>query len=410
MTKPTVAIIGGGPTGLMAAEALSASDLQIDIYDAMPSLGRKFLMAGKSGLNLTHSEPLEAFLARFGAARTHLEPALQAFPPEAIREWANGLGIETFVGSSGRVFPNDFKAAPLLRAWLRRLRGCGVRIHARHKWTGWVQVNNDGKTPLSFDTPNGEVHHTTDAVILAMGGGSWTRLGSDAAWVPILRDAGIDITALRPANCGFNVNWSEHFKERFAGEPLKAVTLSFGEQIIRGECVISETGIESGAVYMLSAALRDHLDAHGEAILKLDLCPDRTPTAVLDALSRPRGKKTMATHLKRVLGISGVKSGLLHEFCDRTVFGEPVRLAEAIKSLGIPLVSTRPLDEAISSAGGVALTELDEGFMLCALPGVFCCGEMIDWEAPTGGYLLSACFALGHASGLAAADWLSQRP
>ena len=396
------AVIGAGPAGLMAAEVLLARGVGVDIYDAMPSLGRKFLMAGKSGLNLTHTEPTEAFLARYAEARARLEPALSAFDAEAIRDWAAALGIETFTGSSGRLFPVDFKAAPLLRAWLHRLRGQGAVIHARYKWRGWT---TDGA--LSFDTPQGETLVRADATVLALGGGSWSRLGSDAAWVETLTAEGIAIAPLKPANCGFDVDWTPVFQERFAGAPVKSVRLSHAGQSVTGEFVTTETGIEGGAVYALSAALRESIATDGHAILTLDLHPDRSEARLAADLSAPRGSRSMATHIKRKTGLTGVKAGLLRECLDADAFTGPARLAAGIKALPLRLTATRPLDEAISSAGGIPFAALDEHFMLRERPGLFCAGEMLDWEAPTGGYLFSACFATGRAAGAGAADWLT---
>jgi len=397
------AIVGGGPAGLMAAEALILHGAHVHIFDAMPSLGRKFLMAGKSGLNLTHDEAFKVFLTRFGTARETLEPSLSDFKPGAIRKWAYELGVETFVGTSGRVFPKDFKAAPLLRAWLHSLRERGATIHVRHKWTGF-----DGDA-LRFDTPNGVVSVQADATVLALGGGSWPKLGSDGAWTTMLQDKGVEIAPLRPANCGFDVAWSNFIKENFAGAPLKSVRLSFGNQAVPGDAVVSETGLEGGPVYTLSAVLRDALEQDGTATLNIDLSPGRSLAELTEALSRPRGKKSMATHLKRTVRISGVKAALLREYISADDFADPARLAAGIKALAVPLLCTRPLEEAISSAGGVKLDGVDEGFMLKALPGVFCTGEMLDWEAPTGGYLLSGCFATGRTAGNAAFNWITQQ-
>ena len=398
------AVVGGGPAGLMAAEVLLGRGVAVDIYDAMPSLGRKFLMAGKSGLNLTHTEPAAAFLDRFGAARPRLDPALSAFDAPTIRAWAQGLDVETFVGSSGRVFPVDFKAAPLLRRWLHRLRAGGATIHARHKWRGWTAAG-----ALVFDSPRGEVCRTADATVLALGGGSWPRLGSDAAWVDILSGAGIALAPLKAANCGFDVPWTAIFRDRFAGAPVKAVRLSHGGRSVAGEFIVTDDGIEGGAVYVLSADLRDRIAADGEAILTLDLSPDRSEERLAAALAGPRGSRSATAHLRRTTGIDGVKAGLLRECLDAAAFADPARLAAGIKALPLRLVAARPLAEAISSAGGVAFEALDDGFMLRQRPGVFCAGEMIDWEAPTGGYLFSACFATGRAAGAGAADWLAAR-
>ncbi len=400
--SPTIAVIGGGPAGLMAAEVLAAGGVQVDVFDAMPSLGRKFLMAGKGGMNITHSEPLERFLARYGARRENLAPLLTAFGPDALRAWIQGLGIDTFVGSSGRVFPTGMKAAPLLRAWLHRLRGAGVRFHVRHRWLGW-----DAAGALRFVTAEGERTVQAAAVVLALGGGSWARLGSDGAWVPLLRQRGVDVAPLLPANCGFDVAWSEHFRSRYAGEPVKPVVASFAGQRRQGELTVTEYGVEGGMIYALSAALRDAISAQGQALLHLDLVPGRDLPQLTAALSRPRGRDSLAKHLHRCAGISGVKAGLLREFAAAEELVSPARLAAALKSLPVPLTAPRPLDEAISSAGGVRFEALDESLMLRELPGVFCAGEMLDWEAPTGGYLLTACFASGLAAGKGVLAWLA---
>jgi len=403
-----LAIIGGGPSGLMAAEAASAGGAQVDLYDAMASVGRKFLLAGKGGLNLTHSEPSEKFLLRYGARRAQIAPLLASFGPDGLRAWARGLGIQTFVGSSGRVFPTDLKAAPLLRAWLRRLRQDGVRFHMRHRWPGW-----DEQMALCFATPEGNRSVQTDAVVLALGGGSWPKLGSDAAWVSLLAGRGMHIAPLLPANCGFDLEWSEHFRTKFAGQPVKSVAVVVRDHVGTeswhpGEFVITETGVEGGVIYAVSAYLRDEILAKGVATLRLDLAPDRDVPRLTHDLSRPRGKRTMATHLQRQAHVEGVKAGLLREVVSKEDFADPARLAAAIKSLPLRLVAPRPLEEAISTAGGVLFEALDERLMIRSLPGLFCAGEMLDWEAPTGGYLLTACFASGRAAGTAAVNWLKE--
>jgi hypothetical protein len=404
-----IAIIGGGPAGLMAAEAASAAGAEVDLYDAMATVGRKFLVAGKGGLNLTHSEPSEKFLTRYGTRRVQIEPLLASFGPDALRAWARGLGIDTFVGSSGRVFPKDLKAAPLLRAWLRRLRQADVRFHMRHRWYGW---NEQGA--LRFATSEGDLSAKADAVILALGGGSWPKLGSDGGWVPLLAGRGIHIAPLQPANCGFDVGWSEHFRTKFAGHPVKSVAIVMrndtgAESWHQGEFVITETGVEGGVMYVVSARLRDEILVRGVATIRLDLAPDRDMARLTDDLSRQHGKRTMATHLRRQAHIEGVKAGLLREVVPKEDFADPARLAAAIKALPLRLVAPRPLEEAISTAGGVPFEVLDERLMIRALPGVFCVGEMLDWEAPTGGYLLTACFATGRAAGAGAAVWLNKR-
>jgi uncharacterized flavoprotein (TIGR03862 family) len=398
----TAAIVGGGPAGLMAAEVLSGKGIPVDLYDAMPSVGRKFLMAGKGGLNLTHSEPLDAFLARYGERRAEIEPLIRAFGPEELRAWAAGLGVDTFVGSSGRVFPSEMKAAPLLRAWLHRLRAAGVRFHVRHRWLGWAP-NGD----LRFITPDGEVNIASAATVLALGGGSWAKLGSDGAWLPVLHARGIAVAPLKPANCGFEAGWSDHFRTRFAGQPLKSVALGFAGETRKGEFVVTEHGVEGSLIYAYSARLRDAIVADGSVTFQLDLLPDWPAERVLAEVARPRGSRSLSSHLQSRLGLTGVKAGLLRECLDPTAFADPARLAAAIKALPVRLLAPRPIDEAISTAGGVAFAALDEHLMLRTLPGVFCAGEMLDWEAPTGGYLLTACFASGRAAGLGVASYLA---
>lgn len=398
-----VAIIGGGPAGLMAAEVLGQAGVNVDLYDAMPSVGRKFLLAGVGGMNITHAEDYAAFVSRYGERAGDLRPLLDAFSPDSLREWIHGLGIDTFVGSSGRVFPTDMKAAPLLRAWLKRLRESGVQLHTRQRWLGW-----DEHGALRIAGPQGETQVEADATLLALGGGSWARLGSDGAWVPLLQNRGIAIAPLQPANCGFEVaGWSEHLREKFAGAPLKTVSLALpGEAPRKGEFVLTATGIEGSLVYALSAPIRNTINRDGVATVLLDLLPDRTLTQIASALARPRGSQSMAKHLHRQLKLDGAKAALLRELTDATTFQAPQALAAEIKALPIRLVRPRPLDEAISSAGGVPFEELDEGLMLRRLPGVFCAGEMLDWEAPTGGYLLTACFASGRAAAEGMLRWL----
>jgi uncharacterized flavoprotein (TIGR03862 family) len=402
MTPPStlrVAVIGGGPAGLMAAEVLTAGGAQVDLFDAMPSVGRKFLLAGKGGLNLTHSEPFDAFAGRFGARRGAIEPMLRNFGPAELRAWAQGLGVSTFIGSSGRVFPTDLKAAPLLRAWLARLRAAGVVFHMRHRWLGW-----DAANALRFAAPRGELAQPADAVVLALGGGSWARLGSDGAWVPLLEARGVEVAPLRPSNCGFDVaGWSEFFRNRFAGQPMKTVALSVpsvGGAVFEqaGEFVVTESGVEGSLVYAASACVRELIKERGDALVHIDLLPGRSAEFVQAEVARPRGSRSLSTHLKSRLGIDGVKAALLHELLPREVIADPAQLAAALKALPLTLVRARPLDEAISSAGGARFEALDDSLMLRAAPGVFCCGEMLDWEAPTGGYLLSASMASGVAA------------
>ncbi len=369
-------------------------------------MGRKFLVAGKGGLNLTHSEPFEQFLTRYGARRPQMEPLLKDFGPEQVRSWASGLGIDTFTGTSGRVFPVGMKTAPLLHAWLERLRTAGVSFHTRHSWLGW---NGDGS--LRFATPAGEISAQAGAVILALGGASWPQTGSTGAWVPLLQECGIPINPLKPANCGFDVDWTEHFRTRFAGHPLKAVVLSFTDSQAhafhqQGEFIVTDTGVEGSLIYACSALLRDEIATSAQAIIHLDLTPGWTHARLVERLSRPRGSKSLSSHLERSVGLKGVKAGLLWEFVPKADFAEPARLAASIKDLPIPLIAPRPITEAISSAGGLDFAALDEHLMLRSLPGVFCAGEMLDWEAPTGGYLLTACLASGRAAGLGVEDWI----
>lgn len=396
------AVIGGGPAGLMAAERLCSQGVAVDLYDAMPSLGRKFLMAGKSGLNLTHGEPFEAFLGRFGATAEFLRPALEAFPPAAIQSWAHELGIETFVGTSGRVFPAEMKAAPLLRAWLRRLRGQGLAVHVRHRWTGW---DKDGA--LVFVAPGGTVRVQPTATVLALGGASWPRLGSDGAWSALLAARGVAVTALEASNCGFDADWSDHLRARAAGQPLKAIRLTINGHEAGGESMITETGLEGGPVYALSAPLRAAIARDGAARITLDLAPDLSRAVLAERLARPRGKTSMANHLRRTVGLSGVKAALLREGAEPATFADPAALAERIKAMPLTLRRARPIAEAISTAGGIAREAVTDDFELKALPGVYAVGEMLDWDAPTGGYLLSACLATGRWAGAALARRLA---
>jgi uncharacterized flavoprotein (TIGR03862 family) len=404
--SPCVAIIGGGPAGLMAAEVLSQGGVRVHLYDAMPSVGRKFLLAGKGGMNITHSEPYADFVQRYGGRAAQVAPWLERFDAQAVRDWIHGLGVDTFIGSSGRVFPTDMKAAPLLRAWLHRLREAGVQFHMRHRWRGW-----NGKA-LRFAAPDGEISIEADAVILALGGGSWARLGSDGSWVSLLEQQAVAVAPLQPSNCGFDSGWSEHFSSRFAGQPLTTVAVIWtnarGEQERRqGQFVVTASGVEGSLIYALSADLRDQIAADGSATIYLDLVPDFSAQRVHDEVTRPRGARSMSSHLQSRLGIKGVKSGLLRECLNAEEFADTERLAQALKMLPVVLKRPRPIDEAISSAGGVRFDALDPATsMLLALPGVFAAGEMIDWEAPTGGYLLTACFASGRAAGSGALAWL----
>ena len=381
--QTTVAVIGGGPAGLIAAEMLAQSGCRVDLYDRMNSVGRKFQLAGRGGLNLTHTEALPRFLSRYGAA-IPVQAAVAAWPPDALRAWCADLGNETFVGSSGRVFPHSFKATPLLRAWLRRLDALGVRFHTGHRWTGWA---NDGA--LRFITPGTEATANPSATILALGGASWPRLGSDAGWVPLLQAVGIPVTSLRPANVGFHHAWSAVFAGRFAGSPLKRIAATFGGQTVRGEAVLTTDGIEGGVIYALSAPLRDAIAASGTATLTLDLRPDMDHAALAVRLGGPGQSQTNA--LRRA-GLDPAASGLVREV------GGAAPLAERVKALPLVLTGTKPIERAISTAGGIHLDALTPGFMLHARPGVYAVGEMLDWEAPTGGYLLQAAFSTGVAA------------
>lgn len=397
-----IIIVGAGPAGLMAAERLSDAGLKPVIYDAMPTPARKFLMAGKSGLNITHSEPVERLLTRYGSREAELSQAVESFTPTAIRDWGATLGVETFVGSSGRVFPQDFKASPLLRAWLERLGKRGVELVTRHRWQGWSESGEH-----VFCGPSDDTTVSADAALFALGGPCWTRLGSDGAWVPAFKQMGIAVSPFRPANCGFDVNWSDHFIERFEGEPVKNSLLCFGDQTIQGDFVITRNGVEGSAVYGLSAAIRDAIESGGPTDLYLDLCPGKDIAHLAQALDRPRGKKSMATHLKRATGLAGVKAGLLRECLSKDTFQDPQTLAAAIKNVPVLLRRPRPINEAISTAGGVSFEAFNEQLMLKDMPGTFCAGEMIDWEAPTGGYLLTACLAQGRQAADGILNWLS---
>ena len=403
---PGLAVIGGGPAGLMAAEAARAAGLEVDVFEAKGSVGRKFLIAGKGGLNLTHGESRPGFDARYRERQREVAAWLDEFDAAALREWAAGLGVETYVGSSGRVFPTDRKAAPLLRGWVRRLRDSGVRFHVQHRWTGW-----DAHGALRFAAPSGELRVRSAATVLALGGGSWPRLGSDGSWVPWLRDAGVEVADLRPSNCGFDVDWTRHFRERHAGAPLKPVIAHFGSATgpggLQGECVVSEYGIEGSLVYALSAPLREAIDRDGSATLHLDLVPGRPQAQLQRDLARPRGKRSIAEHLRRLGRLDGVRIGLLHEVLGRDALGDPAQVAAALKCLPLRLLRPRPMAEVISTAGGIRLEALDPAsLMLHARPGVFAAGEMLDWEAPTGGYLLTACFASGLRAARGAVAWL----
>jgi uncharacterized flavoprotein (TIGR03862 family) len=407
-SSTAVAIIGAGPAGLMAAEVLAQGGAGVTVYDAMPSAGRKFLMAGRGGLNLTHSEALPEFLARYREAMPRLAAAISAFPPDALRQWSEALGQPTFVGSSGRVFPDAFKASPLLRAWLRRLDSMGVQFALRHRWTGW---DDDGR--LLFQTPEGRRAVDAGATVLALGGVSWPRLGSNGVWVETLGSRGVAISPLRPANCGFTIAWSDVFRERFEGHPLKSVALTFGSHTMRGEAIITRTGIEGGAIYALSAELREAIEISGQATLHIALRSDLEPSDLIARLSAPKGKQSLSNRLRKVAQLSPVGIGLLHEAAIASSVSlaslSPAELAGLINAVPIKLEGVAPIARAISTAGGISFDELDADFMIPRLPGVFAAGEMLDWEAPTGGYLLQASFATGAAAGRGVLKWLEKR-
>jgi uncharacterized flavoprotein (TIGR03862 family) len=405
----TAAVIGGGPAGLMAAEELALGGVQVDVYDAMPSVGRKFLLAGIGGLNITHAEPPEHFTSRYAERSAQVAHWLEAMSPQALQDWVHALGIETFVGTSQRIFPKDMKAAPLLRAWLHRLRGQGVRFYSRHRWLGWA---DDGA--LRMTSPQGEQLVRPDATVLALGGASWKKLGSDGAWQPWLKAAGAEVHPLMPANCGFDLAkpWSEHLRSLFAGQPVKPVTLHFkdsaGNEFRRqGEFVITETGVEGSLIYAASHLIRDEIERTDQATIHLDLLPALTLEKVQTEVRHPRGSKSLSAHLKSRLNLQGLKMALLYETLEKKQMQDTALLAQTIKALPLTLSAARPIDEAISSAGGVAFEAMNAQLMLRAKPSVFCAGEMIDWEAPTGGYLLNACLASGKVAGRGAAAWLS---
>lgn len=387
-----IAIIGGGPTGLIAAEHLAGKGHAVTLYDRMPSVGRKFLLAGRGGLNLTHSEPLESFLGRYGAAQAQLAPFLRAHDAVALRNWCHALGEETFVGSSGRVFPQSFKASPLLRLWLRRLESLGVTLKPRHHWQGWSETGC-----LRFMTPAGAVDVTSDGVLLALGGASWPRLGSDGGWVALLEAKGVDVAALQPANCGFEVAWSEFMQQRFAGTPLKRIAITVANRTLRGEAMLTVAGLEGGVIYALSSLIRDALPS-GPVPIHLDLRPDLSLETLVEHFKRARSGESFANRLRKNLGLAPVAIALLHETDKQVRELAPQALAGLIKALPLLITGVRPIERAISTAGGIRFDALDDSLMLNALPGVFCAGEMLDWEAPTGGYLLQACFATGIAA------------
>jgi len=398
----SVAIIGGGPSGLMAAEVLISAGFKVDLYEAMPSVGRKFLMAGKGGLNITNDEPFDIFLSRYGSRRQNMQAVLNNFSTDKLGYWLDKLGIDTFVGSSGRVFPSDMKAAPLLRKWLHRLRLAGVNFHMYHQWIGWERGDDRA---LIFNVKGERREVNVDAVILALGGMSWPQLGSNGDWVQILQKQSVSIAPLRPSNCGFVAIWSEYFRNRFSGQPIKSVSISVNNNVCldichKGEFLVTEYGLEGGVIYAISAQLRDEITRAGYVMIYIDLIPSISESAALIRLNKNRGKQSMANHLRKQLGIDGVKAGLLREMVRPTDFSDTEKLCALIKKLPIKLIRTRPIEEAISTAGGVEFAALDQNLMILEKPGVFCAGEMLDWEAPTGGYLLTACLSLGYAAGL----------
>lgn len=408
--QASVAVIGGGPAGLMAAEVLCNAGIAVDVFDSMPSFGRKFLLAGIGGLNITHSEEYDLFCNKYSVAQPHLQTALDSMTPQALCEWVHGLGVETFVGTSGRVFPKEMKAAPLLRAWLHRLRSKGVRMHVRHKWLGWADNGH-----LRFATPQGEIEVMPQATILALGGASWPKLGSDGAWAPVMRQQGVEVAPLESANCGFELNWSSYLRDKFSGAPLKSVSLKFVDlqgqvRERQGEFVISEHGVEGSLIYAFSREIRQVLNAKGKASFTIDLLPGRSMDRVRSEVAGFfRSSHSMPSYFKTKLGITGVKLALLHEVLDKEDFKSGEKLVETIKHLPITVHAVRPIAEAISTAGGVCFDSLTPNYMLANKPGVFVAGEMLDWEAPTGGYLLTACFATGQAAGQGAVKWMKER-
>jgi len=406
LADKTVAVIGGGPAGLFAAERLRASGLQVNLYEAKGSPGRKFLIAGKGGLNLTHSDPRPLFDSRYRERHSEIASWLDGFDADALRRWAAELGVETYVGSSGRVFPVDRKAAPLLRGWVRRLKEQGVRFHVQHRWLGWSE---DGS--LRMATADGEISVHADATVLALGGGSWPELGSDGSWMPVLQQRGVDTAPLQPANCGFDIDWTPHFSSRHAGAPLKPVIAHWTDlqgqaQSLQGECVVSQYGIEGSLIYALAADLRETLNRDGAVTLELDLVPGRDEARLLADLGRARKGRSFGEHLRRAAGLDAAKAGLLFEVLGKDAGSDLAAVARTLKRLPLLLLRPRPMAETISTAGGVRLEALDDGLMLKAQPGVFCAGEMLDWEAPTGGYLLTACYASGQRAAEGVERWL----
>ncbi len=408
-----VAIVGGGPAGLMASEVLIEAGFSVDIYESMPTLGRKFLRAGLGGLNITHSEPYEKFCTRYDNKQDTLQKHLDSFTPDALRDWVHQLGIKTFVGTSGRVFPTEMKAAPLLRAWIHRLRGAGVNFHLNHRWCGFGSEFDDDIV-LNFETPSGLIGIKSDAIILALGGASWPQLGSTGTWAPWLQERKIEMAPWQSANCGFEVKWTKLMQEKFAGEPLKAISLTFTgvdgvTKSKKGELLIKEYGVEGSLIYAFSKDIRQYMNAHKEAVITIDLLPEKSFDVILKALMRPRGSRSISRHLQNCIGDNALKKALLFEILSKDQIADMQILAKNIKSLPIKLLRPRPIEEAISSAGGVTFESVDDNLMLKSMPGIFVAGEMLDWEAPTGGYLLTACFATGRGAGMGVKKWLEER-
>lgn len=408
-----IAVIGAGPAGLMAAEHIANAGLAVDVFDAMPSVARKFLLAGIGGMNITHAEDYDTLVTRYGGAQSQLKPILDDLPPLELRAWIHALGVDTFVGTSQRVFPTDMKAAPLLRAWLHRLRNSGVTFHPRHRWTGWN--NNTPQDGWVFATPDGEVTHQFDAVVLALGGASWVKLGSDGRWCEPLAQMQVDIAPLKPTNCGFEIPWSDFIRERFAGTPLKNIAVSITDkngntEYKKGEFVLSEYGIEGSLIYAISAPLRDLIDTNGETTAEffLDWLPNMTVEQIIKKLDQPRKGMSFSNVLRKKLNLPALTNALLKECCPNLNNNNSTDVANAIKAMPMRPQQTRPIDEAISSAGGVCFDSTNSNLMLEQLPGVFVAGEMLDWEAPTGGYLLTACFATGKRAGLGVVQWLQK--
>jgi len=403
VTTERVAVIGTGPAALMAAEVITGAGLGVDIYEAMPSAGRKFLMAGKSGLNISHTGSHEDFAAQYQDHDGQLRGCLRAFGPEDVVQWMDGLGMPAHTGPTGRIFPETMKASPLLRAWLRRLEGRGARLHLKHRWTGW-----DADDALVFSAPDGRVAVRPAATVFALGGGSWRRLGSDGQWTAPFGEAGIPVIPFRPSNCGFLAGWSDRMRDAFAGAPVKGVRLTAAGQETREELTITVRGVESGGIYTLSAPLREAIETEGSATLWLDLLPDLEASGIARRLAAAPAKQSLSNRLRKALKLTGVKAALLFECADREALNDPESAAKAIKALPLRLTGTAPLDEAISTAGGVAWDGLDDHFMLADKPGHFCAGEMIAWDAPTGGYLITACMATGRAAGAGVLAWLAR--